>query len=205
VGREKEEPTTVDLARETPASLRARAAALEDGREYVDNRSTTGSRDYRWQPFQPGNALSVRHGATSEKVVDPVAAELGEGLVERRPDLERFPEALAAWSRAESRCILLEAWFSTHGLLDDKGKATASEQLLSSSERLAMQLRDRLGLDPRSESELAKSQSEAARSVVDLDALRARGRQALQARRALDSAERVRGDGEQVRDGGEGS
>ena len=143
--------------------------------------------------------MAVKHGAMSERKVDPVAATLAAELLEDRPDLERFPEAVAAWARAESRCLLLESWFTQHGLLDEKGRPTASERLLASSERLAMQLRAQLGLDPASEAALATAQADAARNVVDLDALRAKGREALKARRALDAG-RVRGDGGRVRD-----
>jgi hypothetical protein len=152
-------------------------------------------------PFEAGNQMAVRHGALSDRKVDPVAQMLASELLADRPDLERFPEAVAAWARAETRCLLLESWFAEHGLLDAEGKATASERLLVQSERLAMSLRERLGLDPRSEAELLASQADAARSAVDLDALRARGREALKARRALDAGGRLRGDGEQLRDG----
>ena len=172
-----ERPADSDRAR------RARARVEAEGGEYVDERETTGKRGYRWPPFSKGNELQRRHGATMPKVVDPISDELVEGLLERRPDLERFPEALAAWGRAESRCLLLAAWFGEHGLLDGKGQATASAQLLNQSERLASEMRGRLGLDPKSESELAQSQAQAAASVVDLDAIRARGRKALEAHR----------------------
>jgi hypothetical protein len=154
-------------------------------------------------PFEAGNEMATRHGAWSERRVDPVAAQLVEGLLERRPDLAKYPEALLGWSRAESRCLLLESWFAERGLLDEKGQPTASERLLASSERLAMSLRERLGLDPRSEAELANAQADAARSVVDLDALRARGREALKARREFDAGGQVRGDGGHLRDGEE--
>jgi hypothetical protein len=176
-----------------------------------------GARNYRWRNFgadRPDDPVpsgsdyaaevSTRHGAMSSRKIDPIAATLAAELIRDRPDLERFPEAVAAWSRAETRCLLLEAWFAERGLLDTNGKPTASESLLSSSERLAMQLRERLGLDPKSEAELASAQADAARSFVDLDALRARGREALKARRALESAQHLRGDDDQVRDGGEG-
>jgi hypothetical protein len=142
-------------------------------------------------PFTEGNLMALRHGAESERVVDPVAAQLAGDLLADRPDLQRFPEALLAWSRAEARCLLLERWIVEHGLLDAKGKATVSERLLVSCERLAMSLRERLGLDPKSEAELARDQADAAKNVVDLEVLRARGRQAL--------AERV----DSVRDAGE--
>jgi hypothetical protein len=85
--------------------------------------------------------------------------------------------------------LLLEQWFVEHGLIGADGKATASERLLAASERLAMQLREKLGLDPKSEAELTNAQADAARNVVDLDALRARGRAALARRRELDAAD----------------
>jgi len=182
-----------------PESDRARRARERVGEEnYVDERAADGSggRGYRWRQFgedrpedviAAGNEyaaeIATRHGATSARKVDPVAAQLAGELVADRPDLERFPEAVAAWSRAEARCLLLESWFAEHGLLDADGKATASERLLASTERIAMQLRERLGLDPKSEAELANAQADAARSVVDLDALRERGREALAKRR----------------------
>jgi hypothetical protein len=166
---------------------------------YVDERSETGRRGYRWPQFTAKNEMAVKHGAMSERKVHPIAQALAGDLLEDRPDLERFPEAVAAWARAESRCLLLESWFVEHGLLDEKGRPTASERLLASSERLAMQLRAQLGLDPASEAALATAQADAARNVVDLDALRAKGREALKARRALDAG-RVRGDGGRVRD-----
>jgi hypothetical protein len=64
-----------------------------------------------------------------------------------------------------------------------------------------MQLRERLGLDPKSEAELARGQAEAARSVVDLDALRERGRAALKARR--DVGVLARAAGSETREGGD--
>jgi hypothetical protein len=138
-------------------------------------------------PFAKGNKAALRHGAYGE--VDPVAETLAAELLRDRPDLERFPEAVRAWARAETRCLMLEQWFLHHGLLGADGKATASERLLATSERLAMSLREKLGLDPKSEAELMNVQADAARNVVDLDALRARGRAALQRRRELDAAE----------------
>jgi hypothetical protein len=193
-------------------SERVRRARERVGDGYVDERESHGRRGYRWRGFgedRPDDpvpdssdyaaSVSTRHGALSVRMVDPIAATLASELLADRPDLERFPEAVAAWSRAESRCLLLESWFVEHGLLDEKGRPTASERLLASSERLAMQLRAQLGLDPASEAALATAQADAARNVVDLDALRAKGREALKARRALDAG-RVRGDGGRVRD-----
>jgi hypothetical protein len=172
---------------------------------YVDERAETGQRGYRWPQFTKRNEMAVRHGATVDRIVDPIADELISGLLERRPDLVAYPEALHAWGRAESRCLLLAAWFAEHGLVDGAGKPTASAQLLGSSERMANEMRQRLGIDPASEAALANAQADAARSVVDLDALRARGREALEARRKRERLAVDRGhlgDGEADRDEG---
>jgi hypothetical protein len=185
-----EEPELSERAR------RAKARVEAEGGTYVDERAETGRRGYQWPPFEKGNLEQLRHGATVPRIVDPVAEELAEGLLERRPDLAGYPEALAAWSRAEARCLLLAAWHAEHGLLDAKGRTTTSDRFLISSERLAAQLRERLGLDPKSEADVANAQVDAARSVVDLDALRARGREAL-ARRDVELVERLPADGGQ--------
>jgi hypothetical protein len=187
---------------ESERAKRARARCEEVGVEYVDERNPDGSgvRGYRWPAFENGNTWQLRHGATHEATVSPIAEAMIGQLLERRPDLVKYPEAVAAWGRAEARCLLLERFFLERGFLDDDGKATASERLVGQSERLACQLRDSLGLSPRSEADVANAQAEAARSVVDLDALRQRGREALKARRQLESAERLRVESEQVRE-----
>lgn len=141
------------------------------------------ARGYRWEPFAEGNVVSLRHGAHAARKVDPLAAELATGLLVDRPDLERFPEVLLAWARAEARCILLAEWQLEHGLIDDDGNVRGG-RYVAQFERLASDLRSRLGLDPRSEAELLRDRAEAERSVVDLDAIRARGRAALETRSA---------------------
>jgi hypothetical protein len=147
---------------------------------YVDERATTGRRGYRWPQFTKGNQMSSTHGAGVPAIVDPIADALVAGLLADRPDLERHPEAVAAWGRAESRCILLAAYMTEHGLVDGDGKETVSARLVNQCERMANEMRQRLGLDPRSEAELANVQADAAHNVVDLEALRARGRAALE-------------------------
>jgi hypothetical protein len=123
----------------------------------------------------------MRHGAWSSRRVDPVAQELIAGLLDDRPDLRRYPEAVMAWARAEARCILLASYQVEHGLVDADGNVPGGKYV-AQFERLATDLRARLGLDPRSEAELARDRADAERSVVDLDALRSRGRVLLDAR-----------------------
>jgi hypothetical protein len=80
-------------------SERVRRARERVGDAYVDERETTGRRGYRWPPFEKRNLLQLKHGATVPRIVDPIADELISGLLERRPDLAAYPEALHAWGR----------------------------------------------------------------------------------------------------------
>jgi hypothetical protein len=152
-----------------------------EGRPPAPGASGTSARGYSWPPLQHGHELSTRHGAWSARRVDPITKELIAALIADRPDLARYPETLMAWGRAEARCILLGEWQAEHGLMDDDGKVRGGEWV-GTFERLAMNLRERIGLDPRSEAELAHDRADAERSVVDLDALRERGRVLLDAR-----------------------
>lgn len=140
------------------------------------------ARGYTWEPFRPGHTLSMRHGAFSNRKVDPVAAELVDGLLADRPDLAEHPEAVHAWGRAEARCMLVDEWLADHSLVDADGKPAGIAVLIPRFEKLAADLRARLGLDPRSQAELTRQRMDATRSAVDLDAVRERGREARAAR-----------------------
>jgi hypothetical protein len=142
------------------------------------------ARGYSWPPFERGNTASMRHGAFSDRKVDPLVRELVAGLLEDRPELGRYPETVMAWGRAEARCLLLHDWVVEHCLVTADGTTPAPLRYVAQFERLALELRARLGLDPRSEAELVRDQAEATRSAVDLEGLRERGRAVLEARDA---------------------
>ena len=145
-----------------------------------------GARGYKWKDAEPGNFLNLRSGIWSKRMVDPVAVELVAGLLEDRPEFERFPETVAAWSRAEARCVLLSDWIAEHGLVDAEGKPSVQLRFVAQFERLAMDLRSKLGLDPRSELELVREQAEAQHASFDVAALIAKGREVLEARAAAE-------------------
>lgn len=112
------------------------------------------------QPYEPGNTAALRHGATSPRVVKPLAAEIASELLERRPDLERYPDALEAYAQALARIRLIRAWHDEVGMIDpDKGEVRAARSL-AQAEAATARLRERLGLDPRGEIELVKLQHE---------------------------------------------
>ncbi len=132
------------------------------------------ARGYSWPAFSEGNAAAVKHGVWSELRLEPVVAKLAAGLGAAHPDLGRV--------RAEARCLALAEWFSERGIFDDDGNERPGLRYVAQFERLAAELRARLGRDPRSEAELVSRRADATRSAFDLDALQATGRRALRER-----------------------
>lgn len=130
-------------------------------------------------PFPAENTASRTHGLWSDGRINPSAIRLADGLVEARPDLVSYPETVWAWARAEARCLLLEEWLEEHPLVGEDGELAPVARYVGQFERLAADLRARLGLDPKSEAELASSRAQATLVSVDIEELRARGREVL--------------------------
>ncbi len=133
-------------------------------------------------PFPAGNTTSRTHGVWSDRRVNPHAVELAQTLLGMRPDLAAYKETVWAWARAESRCILLERWLVDHPLVEEDGNVAPVARYVSQFERLAADLRAKLGLDPKSEAELASSRAQATLHTFDIEELRARGREVMELR-----------------------
>ena len=133
-------------------------------------------------PFAEGNRQAVSHGAWSEALYSPIARELAAGVLDERPGLARYREAVTAWADLEARAIVLRRWLEDKTMLNAKGVPRPATKLLLSVTAAADQARRRLGLDPRSDAELAKAVSEAQALTADLDSVREAGRAALAAR-----------------------
>lgn len=144
--------------------------------------SPSPARRYSWAPFVDGNAAAFKSGAHSARFVDPLAVELAEGLIADQPGLARYPEVVMAWGRAEARCALLADWTARVGLIDELTGELRGGKHIAQFERLASDLRARLGLDPRSEAELSRERVAASRGAVDLDAIVNAGKAALDSR-----------------------
>lgn len=129
--------------------------------------------------FTNGNLVRVTHGVYSDRRVNPIARDLVDAVLDARPDLEDHPAAVWSWARIESKCLLLEAWLDEHDFIDGDGKPTAPAQLVTRYEKLALNLRARLGLDPQSQAQLQSSRADAAKVTFDLEALREKGREAM--------------------------
>jgi hypothetical protein len=109
----------------------------------------------------------LKHGARSERVIAPLAERARSELIEIAPWLaaEAFAPSIAAWSRAEARVTLISEWLKNNGgMIDGDGEPKSVVDLLLRCERLAMELRTRLGLDPNSLAKLQRDLGEAARS-----------------------------------------
>jgi hypothetical protein len=128
-------------------------------------RDDPARRALRHEPFADGNTVALRHGANSERTIEPVAAELAGRLL----DLAREPEtpvgylaspeylpAVGAWASVEAECVLYRRWFDEHGLFDEEGKPRPGLSNWDRTESRAAKLRQRLGLDPLSRARLGR-------------------------------------------------
>jgi hypothetical protein len=138
------------------------------------------ARGYSWEQAGPGNEISLRHGVFSARRCDPVARELVAGLVADRPDLTAYPELLAAWARAEARCILFADYLTEFTPWSDEGQKVAAwvHRVEGQAERLRIQL----GITPGAEAALRVARADAVVRAVDLEAIRDAGQATIEAR-----------------------
>lgn len=158
-----------------------------------------GNGTERAPAFAESNVERLGPGHRSPRVYSSVAAALVVGLVEQRPDLAAHPEALASWSDAEARAALLRSHLDEHGMIGDDGEPRENLlRQLDRFERRAADARQRLGLDPRSEAELALLRARAMREGQLAPAVNL-GQLAEVGRAALDSSDPVRAALDRVR------
>lgn len=147
-----------------------------------------------WPPFEQGNVVRMKGGARSPRVYQPVAKALVAGLLEDRPDLAAFPEAVAAWGEAEAQALVMRRHLAEEGVFVEGTSRPRAGTLTwwNTFERRAAQARAVLGLDPMSEAKLQRDRAAAAAMTsVDLGELAARGQAALEARGEPDEADIV--------------
>jgi hypothetical protein len=146
---------------------------------------TGEARGYKWRDAWPGNTLALVHGASSEGIIQPLADDLAAALLERRPDLAAYPEAVSAWAFSETRAAVWRLLLDRGGLVDSDHKVRAEWlKELRADERRAAEERRNLGLDPASHARLMRERAEATSKAIDLDSIRERGRRAIEDRGA---------------------
>jgi len=143
------------------------------------------ARGYRWEPFQPGHEITMRHGAHSERRWRPIADRLAATLVDAAPWATRpaYAPTVAAWCRVEAQLHLVTAWLDEVGPLDDDGVPRPATTLATTLETRAQALRAELGLSPLALARLTAALSAAPGADDDgLAKLRAEGAAILAAR-----------------------
>lgn len=133
------------------------------------------------EPFEPANTAAVKHGATSVRVVRPIADALAAELRSVAPWTAQgaFAASVAAWSWAEAQSVVLRAYIDDRGVLDGRGKPRPACALLDRVEVRAGRLRAELGLTPNAWANLVGRLGSADHEAAarGLDSLRAVGRE----------------------------
>jgi hypothetical protein len=134
------------------------------------------ARDYSWADAAPGNQLARTHGVWAADVTDE-AREILPRLFEQA-DIERHPLAAVLAAETWIRLRRAEADIAGRGMvLDDRPHPLL--RYVSQWHRELLDVAREYGMTPRSEAEVARARADASRLAVDLDAIRARGRDAL--------------------------
>ena len=151
------------------------------------------ARNYGWPPFEEGNSVSLVHGADSEGTVEAQAAQLRPRLFELCPWLEDVDAiAVARYLRVEARSLILESYMAEIIVTARQSKVPIRMwEQATATDRLAGDLRTRLGLDSAGRAQLRQSAVSTESSPADLAE---RGRQ-IRGRRVADLAESSRTSG----------
>jgi hypothetical protein len=142
-------------------------------------------------PFEPGNLAALRHGATTTRLVAPIAEQYREALPRVAPWTERpaFDGAVASLAWIEAQLALVRHYLDEVGPLDEDGKPRPATALADRLEARAGTLRGELGLTPQSLAKLLASLASVAataRAEDAVEALKAEGRAIVQAREVAD-------------------
>lgn len=130
-------------------------------------------------PFTPGHTLSTRHGAHSDRLVEPRALAIAEGLEAdgALPDYLRDPSyrpAVLAYCRTLAQVERVEGYLASrtpeHGVpeLDDDGAVRAATRLLDRLVARADRQRSDLGLTPMSRARLGRDVAAQQVSIWDV-------------------------------------
>jgi len=142
-------------------------------------------------PFLDKNLAAMKVGYRSPRVYGKLAEQIAADLLESMPVLTDYPEELAALCSTEAVAALMRLDIAARGIRDKDGNPRlAFLDRYFRAESAAAKRRDALGLSPIGQAVLARERASAASiaSGVDLDALAARGRAALDARSDIVSA-----------------
>ena len=130
-------------------------------------------RRYSWPPVEAGNTVSLKHGARSPRIYEPLARDLLEQV---RPAVTWWTTAdeptIWAWAIVESRAHLIRTWLEDRGseVDEETGDVLGASRQLDRLDARCESLRSKLGLDPLSRARLGR---DVAAGKVDLARLMA--------------------------------
>lgn len=103
-------------------------------------------------PFAPDNTLAVKHGATSKRVVAPIAEAAAAELVEAAPwcALPAFRPTVTRWAWAYARATLLRHYIDEQGILDEDHEPQKALAELARAEATEAKAAEALALSPAS-------------------------------------------------------
>jgi hypothetical protein len=92
----------------------------------VERRNGSPARGYSRPPFEPGNEAALKHGATSERHIRPLAANHRRRVLRqmglRASDLDPVGRALLEhYVRTTAKIVILDRYLDEAGLLDEHG------------------------------------------------------------------------------------
>jgi len=133
-------------------------------------------------PVGPDNKLALKHGVYSPATIEQRAVIVRDHLVDICPWLDRdeFAPAVARFVRVEARAIMADDYICE--VAETKGFAKVPVRLLevaASTDRLAAQLGESLGLDPLGRARIAQLASSAESNAASLAELQAKGQQII--------------------------
>ena len=101
------------------------------------------ARGYSWLPFEAGNEAALRHGATSERRIRPLARNQKRRLMRqiglRASELDPVGKAyLEHYARLTAKVVLIDAYIEEVGLLDERGEPRPCLALYLSLHRAAL-------------------------------------------------------------------
>ncbi|MGA8372652.1 MAG: hypothetical protein WB765_21165 [Acidimicrobiales bacterium] len=137
--------------------------------------------------FEPGNSVSITHGANSERRFGPLAEQLAAEAIAAAPELgrPRFRWAVKAWATAEAKAQLIDEWCDEHGWRKANGDPLPAIVFADRLHARAESLRARLALDTASLSRIMATLTVVPAGGEDaLAQLQAEGRRIIEARQA---------------------
>ncbi len=120
---------------------------------------TAPTRGYTWPPAEPGNALAMKHGAWSPRMVDPLAEEMVAAIAPTVTWWQPCDQpAIWAWAQTEIRCQLIAEWLADKGSeIDPEDESVRpAAALLDRLTARCESMRSKLGLDPASRARLGR-------------------------------------------------